>query len=271
MQKLFLILMALIMVGCSSSGKDRRELTEAEHYQEAKRLLERKTFLNAIEQFEELEARFPYGDYAEQAQIDLIYARYRALDFPGVTAQAERFIRSHPSNEHIDYVLYLRGLAHFSMQQGLFERLVGSDRSNRDLGSMRDAFRDFDELVRRYPDSEYAPDARTRMLYIRNLLAEQELIAARYYARRRAWIAANNRAQYVVKHYQGTPSVPEALAVMARSYDAMGQPALAANSRRLLISNWPDSEWLDGEKVVIHWWPTRDRNWLGLLTFDLLK
>ncbi|MFN3714802.1 MAG: outer membrane protein assembly factor BamD [Alcanivoracaceae bacterium] len=271
MQKLFLIVMALILAGCSGNPADRREQTEAEHYRDARKLLERRTFLNAIEQYEELEARFPYGDYAEQAQIDLIYARYRSLDYPGASAQAERFIRTYPNHEHLDYVLYLRGLAHYNMEQALFESVFGSEKSTRDLSHMRDAFRDFDELVRRFPDSDYAADARSRMLYIRSLLAEQELIAARYYARRKAYIAAANRAQYVIRHFQGTPSVPEALAILTRSYDSLGQPALAQNSQRLLAHNWPDSEWLEDGKVEISWWPSSERDWLRLLTFDLLK
>ena len=271
MQKLFFILIALLMSGCAGNPNDRRELTEAEHYREARKLLDRKTYINAIEQFEELEARFPYGDYAEQAQIDLIYARYRSLDYPGATAQAERFLRNYPTHKHADYVLYIRGLAHYYMQQGIFDRVFGEDKAPRDLATMRDAFADFDELVRRYPDSDYAADARSRMIYIRNLLAEQELIAARYYARREAYIAAANRAQHVVRHYQQTPSVPEALAILSKSYESLGQPKLADNSYRLLAANWPKSDFLGDQGVEIEWWPTGERNWLSLLTFDLLK
>ena len=271
MQKLFLILIALILAGCAGNPADKRELTEAEHYGEARKLLDRKTFLDAIEQFEELEARFPYGDFTEQAQIDLIYARYRSLDYPGATAQAERFIRTYPTHEHLDYVLYLRGLAHYYMEQGLFDRVFGSDKAPRDLATMKDAFRDFDELVRRYPDSQYAPDARNRMLFIRNLLAEQEIIAARYYARRQAYIAAANRAQDVIRHFQQTSSVEEALAILSKSYESLEQPVLAAKGRDLLRQNWPDSKWLDEDQVAIDWWPSGERNWLSLLTFDLLK
>lgn len=270
MQKLFFILIALLLAGCAGNPNDRRELTEAEHYREARKLLDRKTYLNAIEQFEELEARFPYGDYAEQAQIDLIYARYRSLDYPGATAQAERFLRTYPTHKHADYVLYIRGLAHYYMQQGIFDRVFGEDKAPRDLTTMRDAFADFEELVRRYPDSDYAADARSRMVYIRNLLAEQELIAARYYARREAYIAAANRAQHVVRHYQQTPSVPEALAILSKAYASLGQAKLADNSQRLLAANWPGSKFLGDEGIEIEWWPSGKRTWLSLLTFDLL-
>lgn len=271
MQKLFLILIALSLVACAGNPANNRELTEAEHYREARKLLERKTFLDAIEQLEELEARFPYGDHTEQAQIDLIYARYRSLDYPGATAQAERFIRTYPSNEHLDYVLYLRGLAHYYMEQGLFDRVFGSNKAPRDLASMKDAFRDFDELVRRYPDSSYAADSRSRMVFIRNLLAEQELIVARYYARRQAYIASANRAQDVIRHYQQTPSVEESVAILTKSYESLEQPQLANNGRELLRENWPNSKWLERNKVDIEWWPSGKRTWLSLLTFDLLQ
>lgn len=271
MQKLFLILTALLITACSGNPNDRREQTEAEHYRDARKLLDKKTYLNAIEQFEELEARFPYGDYAEQTQIDLVYARYRSLDYPGATAQAERFIRNYPNHPHVDYVLYIRGLAHYYMVQGMLDRVFGSDKAQRDLSTLRDAFADFDELVRRYPDSPYAADARSRMVHIRNIQAEQELIAARYYARRQAYIAAANRAQYVIRHFQQTPSVPEALAILSKSYESLGQPVLAGNSRRLLQENWPDSLWLENDNVEIEWWPSGERTWLSLLTFDLLK
>lgn len=271
MQKLFLIFIVLSLTACAGNPADKRELTEAEHYREAHKLLERKTFLDAIEQLEELEARFPYGDYTEQAQIDLIYARYRSLDYPGATAQAERFIRTYPSSEHLDYVLYIRGLAHYYMEQGLFDRVFGSNKAPRDLATMKDAFRDFDELVRRYPDSAYAADARSRMVFIRNLLAEQELVAARYYARRQAYIASANRAQDVIRHFQHTPSVEEAVAILTKSYESLEQPQLASNGRELLKQNWPQSEWLSRGEVEIDWWPSGERTWLSLLTFDLLK
>lgn len=270
MQKLFFLITVLLLTACAGNPADRRELTEAEYYREARKLLERKTYLNAIEQLEELEARFPYGDYADQAQIDLIYARYRSLDFPGATAQAERFIRTYPSHPHLDYVLYIRGLAHFYMNQGMFDRLAGSNKSVRDMTSMTQAFADFDELVRRFPDSDYAPDARSRMVYIRNTLAEQELVAARYYARRGAYIAAANRALHVIRHFQQTPAVEEAVAILGRSYQSLDQPQLAERSTALLRNNWPDSEWLEGNRIRIEWWPSGERDWLSLLTFDLL-
>lgn len=273
MQKRILILIAIMMLtACASKKDDNRETTESQHYREARELLERKTFLNAIEALEELEARFPFGTYAEQAQLDLIYARYRALDYPAAIAQADRFIRTNPNHQHLDYALYMRGVAYYNMNQGMFEEMFKRKHmAHRDLTSLRDAFRDFDELVRRFPDSEFAPDARTRMLHLRNTFAENELVAARYYARRKAYIAAANRAQAVIRHYQGTLAVPEAVAILGRAYDELGQPDLRDNALRILKLNWPDSEWLkDDGRIRIEWWPEKDRSWLSLISFDLL-
>jgi len=262
----------LMLQACSTRPSEAPERTEAEHYAAIRQQIERKNFLNVIEEIRELEARFPYGDYAQQIQLDMIHVQFRSLDYAGCVAAATRFMRNYPASAHMDYVLYMRGLANYNMDRGIFDRILGTDRSSQDMSAWRDAFDDFSELVRRYPDSSYAADALSRMTYIRNQLAKQELHAARYYARRRAFIAAANRAQYVVRHFQETPSVPEALAVLSRAYHELDQPDLARKSRRLLQHNWPDSEFLSEDgKVVIPWWPRHQRTWLRLLTFDLME
>lgn len=269
----FTVIVALfILTGCAGRGEGRQELTEARHYQAAHELLEKKSYLTAIDELEELEARFPYGDYTEQAQLDLIYARFKALDYPEAVAQSGRFIRSYPAHEHLDYALYMKGLANFYMDLGLFDRLSETDKAARDLVAMRDAFQDFDELIQRFPTSQYAADARQRMIHIRNLLAEQELRAASYYARRKAFIASANRAQFVVRHFQEAPSMPLALAILNKSYEALEQPELAKKSLTVLQNNWPNSQYLSEDgSVNITWWPTEGRKWLSLITFDLLK
>ena len=266
-----ILAVALVTAGCSRRAAEPPERTEAEQYAQVRAQIERNNFMSALEELRELEARFPYGEFAEQAHLDRIYVHYRALDYPAAVAAAGRFLRNHPASRHRDYVLYMRGLAHYNMERGMLERLVGTDRSSRDLSSWRNAFQDFRDLVEEYPDSEYAPDARSRMIHIRNQLAEHELHVARYYARRGAYIAAVNRAQHVVLHFQRTHSVPEALAIMSRSYEALGQQELAQRSRRVLHHNWPDSPYLEGEdRVALEWWPDDERTWLRLLTFDLL-
>ena len=268
----FLLIAALFIVaGCSSTPRERPERTEAELYQTVRTQLDRNNFLSAIDELRELEARFPYGDFAEQAQLDLIYSQYRALDYPAAVATATRFTRNFPANEHLDYVMYMKGLANYNMERGLFDRLMRTDRAARDLSSWRDAFRDFHELVNRYPDSEYAPDARARMVYIRNQLAAYELHVARYYARRGAHVAAVNRAQQVVIHFQETPSVPEALAIMSRAYRSLGEQELSERSLAVLNHNWPDNDFVNSRgRVELSWWPRDERTWLSLITFDLL-
>lgn len=269
---IYLIIVALFASGCANRHKEKPERTEAEHYAEVQRQIGKKNYLTAIDELQELEARFPYGDYTEQAQLDLIYTQFRALDYPAVVATATRFQRSYPTHEHLHYVLYMKGLANYQMERGMMDGLLGPDKSSRDLSSWKDAFRNFNELITRFPDSEFVPDAKARMVYIRNMLAEQELHAARYYARRGAYIAAVNRAQNVIIHYQRTPAVPEALAIMNKSYLAMGEKELAAKSYRVLVSNWPDSEFIRAKKeeARLAWWPVDKNTWLSWLTFDLL-
>jgi len=266
-----IVFIALFATGCANRTKEAPERTEAEHYTEAKRQIGKKNYLTAIDELRELEARYPYGDYTEQAQLDLIYTQFRAADYPAVVATATRFQRNHPNHQHLDYVLYMQGLANYSLEKGMMDGVFGPDKSSRDLRAWRDAFRVFNQLAQRYPASPYTPDAKARMVFIRNQMAEQELHAARYYARRQAYVAAINRAQNVVTHYQRTPAVPEALAIMSRAYNAMGETELAAKSYAVLKHNWPDSSFLDKrkEEVKLAWWP-RKHSWLSWLTFDLL-
>lgn len=261
----------LLLAGCASKP-DTAELTEAEHYRRAHQTLKKEAFLAAIKKLESVRSRFPYGEYAEQVQLDLIYAHYRNHDYASTIAAAERFIRSYPGHEGLDYALYMKGLANFYLEQGLMGRIFSRNRAARDMSAAKDAFSAFKEMVKRFPDSPYAEDARARMVFIRNNLAEHELHAARYYARRGAHIAAANRARHVVVHYQRTPAVPEALAIMTRAYQALNQDRLADKSRRVLVANWPDSQYLNDEKQVeIAWWPEpQGKGLLSLLTFDLL-
>lgn len=266
------LLCALFLLAGCASKPDTAELTEAEHYRRAHKTLEKDAFLAAIEELESVRSRFPYGEYARQVQFDLIYAHYKNHDYASAIAAAERFIRNYPGHERLDYALYMKGLANFYLEQGLTGRIFPQDRSKRDMQAARDAFAAFKEMAEQFPDSPYAPDARSRMVFIRNNLAEHELHAARYYARRGAHIAAANRARYVVVHYQRTPAVPEALAIMTRSYQALDQKQLAERSRRVLQASWPDSRFLnDKGEVELDWWPGPEKKGLlSLLTFDLL-
>lgn len=267
---IFVLFVPLVLAACASHS-DRDELTESLYYQKAHKQLVKKHYTTAIDDLKELEARFPYSDYAEQAQAELVYAYYQTSNFSDLVAAAQHFLNNYPNSAQSAYVLYLQGLGNYRLTEGMFERLFKRDIASRDLSSKRDAFANFAELVRRFPDSAFAPDARSRMVFIRQLLAQQDLEVARYYAKREAFIAAADRATQIVEHFQGTPQVEEALAILSRSYTALKQPELAARSRAVLAHNWPHSAFLDkhADQVEISWWPGEGR-WLSLLTFDLL-
>ncbi len=265
------LLIALLLGACASEPVDQPERSEAAQYQKAQDSMQARNFNTAISQLKELEARFPYGVYAQQAQLDLIYAHFRTSEYPEAVAAAKSYIASYPASPTLDYALYMRGLANFYMNRGIFDSILSTDKAARDLSSARTAFDNFEKLVTRFPNSQYAPDARSRMVFIRNQLASHELYAARYYARRGAYLAAINRAQYVVQHYQQTPQVPEALAIMVKGYQRLDEPELAAKSRKILEASWPKTEYLtDDGQVDLAWWPDQQNSLLDLLTFDLL-
>ncbi len=214
--------------------------TAAEVYHDAREYLDEGEYESAIEYYERLESRFPYGPYAEQAQLEIAYTYYEAQEYESAILAAERFIKLHPDHRSIAYAYYLRGLARYNGEQSFMARWFNQDLSERDPKSMREAFRYFSELVTRYPDSRYTKDAIQRMRQLRDELAKYELHVANYYARRSAFVAAANRAKYVVKNYQGTPVVAEALAIMVKSYTELGLPVLARDSRRVLEMNYPE-------------------------------
>ena len=194
----------------------------------------------AIEHFEALDALYPFGANAEQAQLDLMYAYYQSGDNASASATAERFIRLYPRSVHADYAYYIKGLADFDQDRGWFQRYLPTDLSQRDPGTMSQAFDDFNALLKIYPDSVYAPDARQRMIYLRNLFAEHNLHIAQYYFRRAAYVAAANRANYVVQHFDGTPQVEDALGIMVRSYRKLGLQVPEQQALSVLQLNYPN-------------------------------
>ncbi len=175
---------------------------------------------------------FPFGRYAEQAQLEIIFAYYRSRQAEAARSAADRFIRLHPNHPNVDYAYYLRGLASFEEDENFLTRIFPLDPSKRDPGAARASFADFSRLIERFPASEYAPDAQRRMRYLRNLLAEAELHAARYYIYRGAYIAAANRGKFVVDNFQETIAVPDALAIMVEAYRLLGQDQLAEQRTR---------------------------------------
>ena len=242
--KLLALLLISTLAACASKP-DRPELSEREIYETAQGYLNSKNFSLAIQNLQMLESRYPFGPYAEQAQLEIIYAHYRAGDNEAAVAAADRFIRLHPGHEKVDYAYYMRGLAHYTEGEGLLERFIPTDMTQRDPGAAVQSFDDFRQLLQRFPDSAYADDARARMIYLRNRLARYEINVANYYFKRKAYLAAANRGRYVIENMPQTPAVPDALAVMIQAYLLLGMDDLAEQTLTVLRKNYPDHPNLD--------------------------
>ena len=246
------VLVAAALAGCSSWGEERDPTSDwsaRRLYDTAKGHMDRGAYDQSVEYYEKLDARYPFGVFATQGQLDLIYAHYKSDNPASAIAEAERFIKLHPRHPNVDYAYYLKGLASFVGGEFLLDRFVPRDLSQHDASAALQSFRAFEELVQRFPESRYADDSRQRMVYLRNLLAMHEIHVARYYMKRSAWLAAANRARYVVENYQRTPAVSDALVIMATAYREMGLDDLSADALRVLRLNYPGSEGLEGAKV----------------------
>jgi len=236
-----------MFVACSSGGGAdfNRGNTEAELYESAVRSLDRNQTNAAIEYLQFIETQYPFGSYADQAQLELIYAQYKASDHAAATAAADRFIRLHPEHPNVDYAYYMRGLISFTREASFLSNYLPLDLTNRDPGSARESFSHFSELLQRYPNSIYGPDARKRMTHLRNMLARTEINVANYYLRRGAYLAATNRGKYVVENFQESPAVPDGLAVMAEGYALLGYEKLLQDTVSILALNYPNHPALD--------------------------
>ena len=238
-----LLLFALTLLhGCSTSGDyddPTINYTAAELYQEAKESLGDANYETAIQLYEKLESRFPYGQYAQRAQIEVAYAYYKYNEPESAILAAERFIKLHPQHPNVDYAYYLRGLARFDTSESFLDRWFNQDLSERDPKNARKAFEYYSELVNKFPKSRYRNDAITRMYLLRDNLAKNEVHVARYYMGRGAYLSAANRAKYVVENYQKTPSIADALAIMVKAYRKLGMNKLAEDALRILELNHP--------------------------------
>lgn len=242
-----IVSLLLLLSGCGWGGKELDETqgwSAQKLYQEAKEQSDSGNYSLAIKYFERLEARYPYGRLAQQAQLDAAYAYYRDGEAASAIAACDRFIKLHPNHPNVDYAHYLKGLVNFNENQGLFGWLTKEDPAERDPKAARDAFDAFKELVARFPDSKYAPDALARMKFIVNSLATHEVHVARWYMRRGAYVAAANRAQFALKTYPETPAIEEALAIMAGAYDALNILDLRDDAVRVLEKSFPTSAFL---------------------------
>jgi outer membrane protein assembly factor BamD len=215
-------------------------------YTEAKERLNSALYEEAIKYYVKLEARYPYGRYAEQAQLEIAYAYYKDQEPAQAVTAAERFIKLHPNHPNVDYAYYLRGLANFNDNLGILGHIGDQDMTERDPKATRQAFDAFRELATRFPDSRYTPDAIARMNYLVNALAAHEIHVARYYMKRGAYVAAANRAQFTLKTYPRAPANEEGLVILVQAYDALELTDLRNDAERVMKKNFPDSKYLKG-------------------------
>jgi len=214
-----------------------KQMPVEEIYSQAKGELNDENYSAAINLYETLQSRFPYGRYAQQALLEMAYAYYRQGEAESAISAAERFIKQYPNSPHVDYAYYVKGLANFHGEVSILQSLGGQDPTERDPKAAQDSFAAFKDLVTRFPDSKYAPDSRLRMQYLVNALAQYELHVAGYYLRRGAHIAAINRAQGILTQYPNSPSTRDALKILVQAYDAMGMTDLRDDAQRVLAKN----------------------------------
>lgn len=255
----FIVLAAGLLAGCGLfSGKEvdeTRGWTAQKLYAEARQELSDRNWENAIKHYERIESRYPFGRFAQQAMIEVAYAHWKNEDIASALASIDRFVKLHPNHPSADYMYYLRGLINFNDDLGIMGFFSGQDLSERDPKAATDAFSAFKELVTRFPQSKYTPDAIQRMNYLVNALASHEVHVARYYMKRKAYVAAVNRTQYALKTYPGAPANEEGLVIMVKAYEAMGMTALRDDAERVMKKNFPDSVYLKGgPRKDVPWW-----------------
>jgi len=235
---------AALLAGCSSFTEDKTENWSPNRiYSEARDEVNSGSYDKAIPLFEKLEGRAAGTPLAQQAQLEKAYAQYKGNDQAQALATLDRFMKLHPASPALDYALYLKGIVNFNDNLGFLNFLARQDLSERDQKAAKESFESFKELVTRFPDSKYTPDARTRMTYIVNSLAQYEVHVARYYYSRGAYVAAVGRAQAALTDYQDVPALEEALFILVRSYDALGMTALRDDARRVMDKTYPKSEY----------------------------
>ncbi len=247
--RLFLLITVLVCFsGCSMFGlfgKDEVEDPEiaadesaAKLYNKGNELVLSGEFPAAIEQFEKLRARYPFGRYSQHAQLELAYAYYQQSKFEQAASSVNQFIKLNPQHPNIDYAYYMKGVIAFDSGKNLIHYVVRRDPSNNDPTSLLESFNIFKSLIENYPDSKYSEDAKERMIFLRNELAEYELKVAKYYMQRGAYVATANRAKYIMENYQGAEVMPETLFVLHQAYYELGMEDLASDTQRVYVQNF---------------------------------
>lgn len=263
MGRSLILLLTIWLSACSyfkEKDIDDSQWSPNKFYTEAKNELTNQNYAAAIKLFEGLEARYPYGRYAQQAQLEVAYAHYKDQQQASAIAAADRFIQLYPHHPNLDYAYYIKGLANFHDDLGILgfftSRIIKQDMSERDSKAARESFDNFKELATRFPKSKYTPDALKRMSHLVNVVARSEIYVARYYMKRKAYVAAVRRAQFILEEYPQTPSTEEALFIMARAYDKLGLNDLREDVERVMRRNFPESEYLSDTNPLGResWW-----------------
>ncbi|WP_304608840.1 outer membrane protein assembly factor BamD [Polynucleobacter sp. Latsch14-2] len=251
---------ALLLSGCAGSDgqkDDTDKWSETKLYSEATDKLNDADFAKCGKYFEKLEARFPFGPYSQQAQINAAYCYWKAQEQAQALVAIDRFIKLFQGSPNLDYAYYLKGLITFNDDLGWLGKFTGQDLSERDPKAAKEAFESFKVVVERFPNSKYATDSLDRMRYIVNSLAEADVIVARFYFQRGAYLASANRAQLVIRDYDRAPAVEEALYILVKSYERLGMQDLSSDANRVLVLNFPDSQIMQtGQRVKKEreWW-----------------
>jgi len=256
---------AALLAACGTTGDQADETAgwSAERlYGEARDAFNSKDWTKAVKYLEKLEARYPYGRYAQQAQIEIAYAQWKTGERAASIAAADRFIKLYPNHANVDYAYYLKGLVNFAEKEGLLVSFADSDMSERDPKIAHEAYDAFKEVVTRFPESKYAADSAARMRYLINSLAQHDVHVARYYLRRGAYLAAANRAQHAVLTYPNAPATEEALFIMINAYDRLELADLRDAAGRVMRKNFPDSPYFKGPiKRGVSWWKLWHPDW----------
>ena len=265
--------LAMALVGCSSNPKKEivdtgPQSSEKIYYDSAMKSLSKGQYGDAVKSLEAIDTYYPTGNYAQQAQLELLYTKFKQKDYEGVIALADRFIRLNPQHPNVDYAYYVRGVANMEQNYDGLIRYTSLQQSHRDVSYLKLAYQNFVDFIRRHPSSQYAVDAAQRMKFIGQELAESEMNAARFNLKRKAWLGAIERSQWVVEHFPQTPQVPEALATMAYGYQKLGDNATAQQYIDVLKLNHPNMVRSNGEVNLRA--ARRDSNWLNKATLGIL-
>ncbi|HDL6601895.1 TPA: outer membrane protein assembly factor BamD [Yersinia enterocolitica] len=229
--------LSLVLTGCSSNKDVVPDNPPSELYATAQQKLQDGNFKGAITQLEALDNRYPFGPYSQQVQLDLIYAYYKSADLPLAQTSIDRFMRLNPTHPNIDYVLYMRGLTDMALDDSALQGFFGIDRSDRDPQHAKAAFRDFNQLIQSYPNSQYATDAQKRLMFLKDRLAKHELAVAQYYTKRGAYVAVVNRVEQMLRDYPDTQATRDALPLMENAYKQLQLNAQADKVAKIIAAN----------------------------------